>query len=218
MSAISFCAIIGGDTKLGAFSGNNIMNDALAFLCEFFRKPTQVGAIYPSSQELAREIVTQANVEQAQVIVEFGAGTGVFTREILKRKPTEATFFSIEQNESLVEVLKRELPEADICCNSAAELPRLLQERNLQSVDAIVSGLPWAAFDEQLQDMLLAPVLQYLQPGGKFVTFAYLQGLLLPAGHRFAKKIRSKFAKVEKSRIVWGNLPPAFVYICTKEK
>ncbi|MGM9999392.1 MAG: class I SAM-dependent methyltransferase [Candidatus Bruticola sp.] len=193
------------------------MNNSLTFLCEFFRKPGQVGAIYPSSQELAEEIVTQAGTAQAKVIVEFGAGTGVFTKEIIKRKPEQAVFFTIEQNKSLVDILKKELPQADICCDSAAELPRLLQERNLTQVDTVVSGLPWAAFNEDLQNQLLDPVLQYLSPGGRFVTFAYLQGLLLPAGRRFAQKIKNKFSEVKKSRVIWGNLPPAFVYICTKK-
>ncbi|MGM9992037.1 MAG: class I SAM-dependent methyltransferase [Candidatus Bruticola sp.] len=193
------------------------MSNSLTFLREFFKKPGQVGAIYPSSQELAEEIVAQARTDRAEVIVEFGAGTGVFTKEILKRKPKQSQFFTIEQNESLVDILKKELPQADICCDSAAELPRLLKERNLTQVDAVISGLPWAAFSDDLQNLLLDPVLQYMRPGGRFVTFAYLQGLLLPAGRRFARKIKNKFSTVEKSRIIWKNLPPAFVYVCTKK-
>ncbi len=192
------------------------MSEALTFIREFLKKPTQIGAIYPSSEELAREIVKQSGVAQAGVIVEFGAGTGVFTREILKRKPKDSAFFSIEQNPNLVEILKKELPEADICCESAANLAQLLKERNLDHVDAIISGLPWAAFDDSLQDALLNPAIESLSPGGRFVTFAYLQGLLLTAGKKFAAKIRSRFASVEKSRIIWKNLPPAFVYVCTK--
>lgn len=192
------------------------MSEALTFIREFLKKPTQIGAIYPSSEELAREIVKQSGAAQAGVIVEFGAGTGVFTREILKRKPKDSAFFSIEQNPNLVEILKKELPEADICCESAANLAQLLKERNLDHVDAIISGLPWAAFDDSLQDALLNPAIELLSPGGRFVTFAYLQGLLLTAGKKFAAKIRSRFASVEKSRIIWKNLPPAFVYVCTK--
>ena len=55
-----------------------------------------------------------------------------------------------------------------------------------------------------------------LREGGQFVTFAYLQGLLLPAGQRFKRKLRDHFGQVETSRTVWANMPPAFVYRCRK--
>jgi len=51
---------------------------------------------------------------------------------------------------------------------------------------------------------------------GQFVTFAYLQGLLLPAGRRFAELLPTYFRQVSKSRTVWLNLPPAFVYQCQR--
>ena len=59
-------------------------------------------------------------------------------------------------------------------------------------------------------------IVPFRTPGGQFATFAYLQGLLLPAGQRFKDKLAQSFSKVEKSPTVWRNLPPAFVYRCTK--
>ena len=92
----------------------------------------------------------------------------------------------------------------------------LLEETGLGAIDSIVCGLPWAVFDEELQDSLLNATLDSLKPGGQFATFAYLQGLLLPAGKRFKEKLAQSFSKVETSPTVWRNLPPAFVYRCTK--
>lgn len=192
------------------------MKEALLFLREFIKHPISTGAIYPSSQELAKEIVTQGKVEEANVIVEFGAGTGVFTKEILKRKKREAKFFSIEYRQELVDIIRSEIPEVDIACDSVENLTVLMETRHLDSLDSIVCGLPWAAFSEEMQDRFLAPAVNKLKEGGRFVTFAYLQGLLLPAGRRFQKKIASTFSEVHRSRVVWKNLPPAFVYVCTK--
>lgn len=192
------------------------MSRALTFLCEFLRRPTQIGAVAPSSQALAREMVEQAKVREAEVIVEFGAGTGVMTKEIERCRSANSHFFSIEQNPTLVEILRQELPQVDLCCQSAADLPQLLRERQLTEIQAIVSGLPWAAFPDKLQDELLQPAVDSLVTGGRFVTFAYLQGLLLPSGRHFAHKIGRVFKEVRKSRIIWNNLPPAFVYVCTK--
>ena len=55
-------------------------------------------------------------------------------------------------------------------------------------------------------------VQEVLTPGGKFLTFAYLHGLLLPSGTRFKKCLSSRFEKIVETPIIWRNLPPAFVY------
>jgi hypothetical protein len=53
-----------------------------------------------------------------------------------------------------------------------------------------------------------------LGKGGQFVTFAYLQGLILPAAQRFRKLLKQYFSEVSTSRTVWLNVPPAFIYRC----
>ena len=67
---------------------------------------------------------------------------------------------------------------------------------------------------ESLQREILNAVLSNLAPGGYFVTFAYLQGLMLPAGMRFRRLLSETFGEVRTSSVVWRNLPPAFVYRC----
>ena len=62
----------------------------------------------------------------------------------------------------------------------------------------------------------LISFMTLLQPGGKFLTFAYLQGLLLPGGMNFRGKIKSYFPKVTTTKPVWLNTPPAFVYYAQK--
>jgi phospholipid N-methyltransferase len=59
-------------------------------------------------------------------------------------------------------------------------------------------------------------MMTVLPPGGQFVTFAYLQGLLIPAGRRFGKLLGDYFSEVRKSPTVWRNTPPAFVYRCRR--
>ena len=41
-------------------------------------------------------------------------------------------------------------------------------------------------------------------------------GVLLPAGQRFKKRLHASFSEVTTSPGVWMNLPPAFVYRCRK--
>ena len=63
---------------------------------------------------------------------------------------------------------------------------------------------------------LLGAVQDVLHPGGRFTTFAYVQGLLLPPARRFEKLLRAQFPQVRRTRVVWRNLPPAFAYVATK--
>jgi phosphatidylethanolamine/phosphatidyl-N-methylethanolamine N-methyltransferase len=192
------------------------MKDNLVFLREFARRPSEVGAIVPSSSYLTTEIVRQAGVRNANVIVEFGPGTGSFTREILRQKKENAIFFGIEANCSLVKTLRRKFPKANIIAGSAENTLSILKKDNQSEADCIVSGLPWAAFPPSLQDKLLEAAIASLRPGGRFTTFAYLHGLLLPAGQRFREKLQETFSKVHLGRIIWKNIPPAFVYRCIK--
>lgn len=186
------------------------------FLKEFFRAPNKIGAVTPSGSMLAREIVRLANVAESSVIVEYGAGTGAFTEEILRRKAPEASFLAIESNPSLVEILKQRFPDLTVLQNCVEHTPRLLQQFRLVHADCIVSGLPWSSFSPELQDRLLNATLQALRPGGIFATFAYPTGLFLPSGIRFRKKINRLFHHVMVSPIIWKNLPPAIIYQCAK--
>ena len=150
-------------------------------------------------------------VSSADVVVEAGAGTGVFTQEISSLVSPEAHFLSIEIDPVLAELTRAQNPTVDVVCDCATKVGRHLSERGIGEVDLIVSGLPWAVFSEDLQDELLSAFLAVLKPGGCFVTFAYLQGLQLPAGKRFGQKLEANFDVVERSAPVWRNLPPAIV-------
>ncbi len=59
-------------------------------------------------------------------------------------------------------------------------------------------------------------MIKVMPEGGVFVTFAYLQGLVLPSGKKFKHNLKKYFSHVERSEVVWGNVPPAIVYRCLK--
>jgi len=189
---------------------------SLAILGQFLKNPKRIGAIAPSSRALSRRIVSDIDIESASVILEYGPGTGVFTRQILKAKNPGAVFAAIERNELLAARFRVEFPGVPLYEDSAENAPSIVRHLGADKVDCVISGLPWAAFDDGLQDRLIDATLEVLREGGTFVTFAYLQGLLLRSGKRFAEKLKSNFSRVSRSGVVWWNLPPAFVYRCTR--
>jgi len=186
------------------------------FLKEFIRHPSTIGAIAPSSTALARLIVAEIKPASTSILVEYGPGTGIFTAEILAKMCPGCRFFAIEKNMRMADIFKRHFPQVRLFLDSVENLPRILADEGVSSVDYIISGLPWASFNGALQKKLLDVTVASLRPGGEFLTFAYIHGLLLPAGRKFRNLLQSHFPKVERSSIVWRNLPPAFVYRCTK--
>lgn len=186
------------------------------FLTRFLANPGLVGALLPSSSALCREITSHINIESAEAVVELGPGTGVITDEILARLNPQAKFVAIELDSKMYEALRKNRPDLHIVNDSAVNLTKIMKDADIKHLNTIVSGLPWAAFPESLQVGILDAIVDSLSEGGYFTTFAYLQGLALPAGQRFKKMLKNFFREVEVSRIIWNNIPPAIVYRCKK--
>lgn len=192
------------------------MAGRLRFFVEFLRSPQRVGAVTPSSRALAKLMVDAADVKSAGVIVEFGAGTGVFTEVIEQTRCDGSVFFAIEINPDLAAMARRRCPTVRIYEDCVTNAAKYLEREGAKACDCIVSGLPWAAFDETLQDRILDTTVDILESNGRFVTFSYIQCRLLRRGRLFRSKLDGRFQQVTKTRIVWRNFPPAFVYCAQK--
>ena len=101
---------------------------------------------------------------------------------------------------------------------NAAQIERVCAERGVApgTLDAVVSGLGWAAFEPELTTQILEATARTLRPGGHFRTFAYHIGLLKRNAWHLRAELRRLFSQMEMSRGVLANLPPAFVYRCVK--
>ena len=66
------------------------------------------------------------------------------------------------------------------------------------------------------KDCLLRVVVAGLCSGARFATFTYIPAAYFPAGPRFRSLLEASFARVETTRVVYGNFPPALVCRCEK--
>ncbi|WP_206792745.1 class I SAM-dependent methyltransferase [Amycolatopsis sp. MtRt-6] len=172
---------------------------------EFLRHPVLTGAIAPSSARLAEEMTAGLGLERASCVAELGPGTGVFTEAVLALLRPEARFTAIEINPRFAARLSKCFPQVDVVTGSAEHLA-------VDDIDVVVSGLPWTAMTAARQVRILDAVTAALAPNGRFTTFAYAHAAWTPPARRFAALLRSRFAVVERTPVVWENLPPAFVY------
>lgn len=192
------------------------MSSLSKFIGQFLAHPTTIGAVAPSSRFLARAMVDGLDLEKAKTVLEYGPGTGAFTGHIVERMSAGATFAAIELNPHFAASFRSRHPDLTLVEGSVADVQAIWRSQGWGPVDCIVCGLPWAAFGDALQMRILEQMMEVMSPHGQFVTFAYLQGLLVPPGRRFARLLPRYFAHVTKSRTVWLNAPPAFVYRCRR--
>jgi phospholipid N-methyltransferase len=187
------------------------------YLREFITQPAAVGAIMPSSRFVAETIVADAGLQEADAVLEYGPGTGVFTEFILRDLKPGAKFAAIELNSRFAELFQSRYPRVPLFQDSVANVRRICDSAGMESVDSIVSGVPWATFSASLQVQCFDAMMRVLKPGGRFVTFTYVHSqAILPGAKRLSKLLPKYFQNVSKSPVVWRNLPPAFVYRCRR--
>ena len=192
---------------------------AILYIRQYLQSPTQIGAVAPSSDALASRMLETVDFDRSTAIVEFGPGPGNVTSLLVPKLKSGTRFFAIEANGQMCSVFRSKFPGVRLHEGSAADVGSFCEREGLPaagSVDAIVSGLPWASFSEGLQQSILEAALRVLKPGGQMVTFAYNFGTFLPAGRRFSRTLPKYFSRVDRSRSVLWNVPPAFVYRCIK--
>ncbi|HVY56070.1 MAG TPA: methyltransferase domain-containing protein [Thermodesulfobacteriota bacterium] len=188
----------------------------LKFFTQFIINPARTGAVLPSGDKLCEYMTDLAGLDGVSTVIELGSGTGVITEKIMRKKAENTTFFALEINPAFVEATKTKCPDAVVYQSSAENVMKHLEMHGESGCDRIISSLPWSTFNGETQQLILDSIYDVLKPGGIFLTYAYVLGVVAPSAWRFKKKIYAKFDKVETSRIVWNNIPPAFIYICKK--
>lgn len=187
------------------------------FLKQFVKNPGKIGAIAESSNDLAKLMVKTAKLNDAQVIVEYGPGTGVFTQSILKKigkGNKDKVFFALEINPAFVKEIQKRYPDATIYKDSAENIDKYLKIHGVEKADCIISSIPWTLLPEKKRQNILSKTLKVLKPGGKFLTFMYTHSLITPMARDFHDSLKKNFRHVKKTKTVWKNFPPAFVYSC----
>lgn len=185
--------------------------DRRVFVRQWLRQPVRVGAVAPSSPALARAICSSLPENGDPTVVELGAGTGAFTGEIQRRLGGRGRHLAIEVDPTFAALLRSRFDDAEIVEDDAVRLPELLAARDVDRVDHVVCGLPWAVFSDDVQRRLLDATASSLDHRGSFTTFTYLHATPMAAARRFRRLLEASFEEVIPGRTVWANCPPALV-------
>ena len=184
---------------------------SLLFLLQYIIKPRTVGAIMPSSKHLAQKMIATINFSDANYIVEYGPGTGVFTDEIINRRSNNTVILLIEYNyEFFISLMKKYKDEHNlyVIYGSAENVDKYLVDYNIPYVDYIVSGLPFASLPKNMSAAILRKTKNVLKKDGKFITFQYTL---------FMKQYINKYFGIININREYMNIPPAYILNCTNK-
>lgn len=180
----------------------------IGFLLESIKHFGMVGTVIPSSQMSAIKMTRPVDFDKAKIIVELGGGTGVITKEILRRMDKTAKLFVFETNPNFAKTLNNLKDERlTVLEESAVKAVECLGSMNIKQVDYVISTLPLAMMDEETNEKVLDVVSQILRPSGRYVQIQY--SLISK------NRIKQRFPKF-RIDFTLLNFPPAFFYICER--
>ena len=166
------------------------------------------GTITPSSKALIKELLGPIDFSSASCIVELGPGNGCVTRALLKRMRPDCVLVCLEVNDDFVVQLSAlNDPRLHVYKACASSLRQILDPLDIDEVDHVVSSLPLALIDNDVVGNILSSVSTNLREGGRFLQYQY--------SLKNYGDVKPIFKHV-KLRFTLRNMPPAFVYECTK--
>ena len=139
-----------------------------------------LGSAFPSSQFTTEKLLAPIDFENAKVIVEYGAGVGNISIEILRRMRKDAKLLVFEINEDLIAFLKNEYNDERLIASgrSAADVKEVLREHNLGRPDYIISSIPFSTMPPKIANKIAKATKSILKPGGKFLVYQYRSKIL----------------------------------------
>jgi len=178
----------------------------IQFIKESLKSIKEVGTVFPSSKFVVATMIEPINFEKDISILEFGSGTGVITKEILKNMTVRSKLICFETNESFQKELKQKFDEKITLINDSAENMKLhLNKLKITKVDYIISSIPLVTLPKKITNNILLTSSEILGKDKKFVQLQYSKMM--------DKRLKKYFNQID-IKFTPKNYIPAFIYTC----
>ncbi|SFQ53277.1 class I SAM-dependent methyltransferase [Hymenobacter arizonensis] len=186
--------------------------DTIVYLKNMLRDK-QVASLMPTSGFAVERVCSKIDFSRRNIIVEFGPGTGVFTRYLLSRLTSDSVLIVIERNEEFVQILHETFQDLRLVIyhDSAENIGHLLASSNENQADYIVSGIPFSFLPPELRETIVRNSNQCLRPGGKFLAYQTFFQL-----DRFLKDYLDQQFRKSAIEICLLNAPPLKIFEAVK--
>jgi len=186
------------------------MKENLQFLQAFLKNPLKVGAIAPSSPELATEMLQGIHPDDHNIVLELGVGTGAITKFLRDIVPSKDSYLGIELDSDLVKTLNMNFPDMNVICGSAADAYSIHEASGLGKVRYVVCCLPFVLMPKEISESILAEIEKFMDEGCELRIFQYAHGYFLPPAVKLREFLRNRYGKSRRSPLILKNVPPAF--------
>lgn len=169
------------------------------------------GAITSSSKFLVSEIVSKIDFGKAKVIVELGVGDGVITSELLKHIGADTRLICFEIDERVAKKFLEKVHQKNLTLivKDVVYLSRVLRKLNIKNADYVISSLPFSLMPDKKTNNILQQCKSLIGTNGVYIMYQY-------SGMK-SNIIKSTFKNLS-SRLVFRNIPPAYVYTCNEQQ
>lgn len=186
------------------------MNENIQFLQAFLKNPLKVGAVAPSSPDLAWQMLEGIVPDKDNIIIELGVGTGAITKYIHEILPDSNAYLGIELDARLVTSINSRYPETNVVRGNACDLSAIHKASGLGKASYILCCLPFVTLPEEVASKVLSEIEKYMDHGCLFRAFQYAHGYYTPAAIRLRKLMRNRYGFSKRSQLVAKNVPPAY--------
>lgn len=172
---------------------------------EFLRHPQDVGSAFPASRQLVEAVLGPVDLSAARLVVEYGPGSGRFTRALLERMPQDGKLIAIDVNPRFTRHLQQTIPDRRLnaVTGSADQVECILQSLRLAGVDLVITGIPFSTMDRDASARIVRKSAGLMTPHGQLIAYQMRDAV--------EPMLRQSFAQVERTRC-WRNLPPCHIF------
>jgi len=202
---VSSARALKGPRRLARRSDRRSVSPHWHFLRGFIKHPVMVGSIIPSSRKVIDKMLGPVDWENTRLFVEYGPGVGTFTRPILERMHADAKLVTIDTNPEFTRYLRESIDDPRLVpvTGSAADVEKILADRDLGAADYVLSGLPFSTLPPGVGDAIAEATGKVVRPGGAFLVYQFNPKVL--------DFIKPHFDRVDRG-FEWINVPPATLF------
>lgn len=186
------------------------MKENLQFLQAFLKNPLKVGAIAPSSPELAAEMLKKIEPDSDNIVLELGVGTGAITKFLRDVLPSRDSYLGLELDQQLVNTLNKNYPDMNIICGNAADAYTIHKDSGLGKVRYVVCCLPFVSLPKEISESVLVEIKKFMDEGCELRIFQYAHGYFLPPAIKLRESLQARYGVSRRSPLILKNVPPAF--------
>ncbi len=187
-----------------------------------FVKDKNIASVTPTSRFGVKRILNKINFEEDLTIIEYGPGTGVITKALLKKMPKNSKLIAIDTNAAFIKILKKQIkdPRLFLFHDSAENVTSCLKKAAVKSADVVISGIPFSMINPAIAKKVIEKTEQILNNDGRFIAYQCIvyQGLNKNGGNKKGINLYlpDYFKKIDKEAEVF-NIPPLWIYEARKE-